>query len=171
MPPLTHALTGWCMGNALNTTPKERLACIAAACLPDVDGLSLIWGRDAYLKWHHVLGHNLIFGIVASALLMWFTHSGLKIAALYLLAFHSHLLMDLFGSGPGWGIAYLWPLSAHHFSTRFAWYYIGWQNFAVLLILLLITWRIALRQRRTPLELVAPRLDAIVLNRLRGASQ
>jgi LexA-binding, inner membrane-associated putative hydrolase len=165
MPPFTHALAGWCVGNAVETTPRERLGCIVIACLPDIDGISLIWGRDVYFRWHHVLGHNVIFGIVASALLMRLTCSGLKIGTLYLFTFHVHLLMDLFGSGPRWGIAYLWPISIRHFSTAWAWAYTGWQNFAVLFGLSLITLWIGVRLRRTPLEVVAPRLDALLVGR------
>ena len=55
----THILSGWCLGNALPLTGRERLFCMLAASLADVDGLSRVLGQEAYWKYHHTLGHNL----------------------------------------------------------------------------------------------------------------
>jgi inner membrane protein len=163
---LTHALAGWCIGNLVATSPNERLGCIAISCAPDVDALSLMWGTDAYRRLHHVLTHNLPFAVCASAALTRLTQGRLKVFCLYLLLFHLHLLMDLFGSGATWGIAYLWPLSSRYFAVSEAWDLRSWQNLVLLGVSLVWTIWIAARFQRTPLEVIAPRLDALLLDRL-----
>ena len=60
----THLMSGWCVGAALPLTARERVACMMAATLPDVDGVSLAFGREAYERWHHVIGHNVLAGVV-----------------------------------------------------------------------------------------------------------
>ena len=160
---LTHALAGWCGGNLVDTTARERLGCISISLLPDLDGLGLLLGREAYLRWHHVVGHNVLFGIAASAMLMRLGRSHLRIGALYLALFHLHLAMDLVGSGPGWGIAYFWPFSAASFTTSMAWSFRAWQNFAFLVALAICTLWIGFRLKRTPLEVLAPRLNAALI--------
>ena len=162
---LTHALAGWCIGNVGALTAKERLGCVAISCAPDLDGLSRVAGLDAYMRFHHVLAHNLLFGILASAATKRFSRSGYRVFCLYLLLFHVHLIMDLFGSGPGWGVTYLWPLSRSQLETPLAWGFLAWPNYAVLGALASWTTWIAVRLRRTPLELVAPRLDSLLIER------
>src|SRR5262245_45629256 len=95
---LTHALAGWVAGNVADTTAKERFGCIAVSLLPDADGLGLLLSREIYLRWHHVVAHNLLVGIAVSAVLMMILHSRIKIGLLFLVLFHLHLLMDLQGS-------------------------------------------------------------------------
>ena len=163
---LTHTLAGWCGGNLLRTTASERLSCIAISLLPDVDGLGLLLSKEAYLRWHHVLAHNLLVGLLASALLVKLCQSDLKVGALYLALFHLHLAMDLVGSGSGWGIAYLWPLSSHLFESPVTWDFRAWQNYAVLVFLVACTVWIAISRKRTPLEFVAPRLHAALIKRI-----
>jgi hypothetical protein len=162
---LTHALAGWCAGNAARTTDRERLACMAISLFPDLDGLGLIISHDAYLRWHHVLAHNLLAGLLGSALFMALGHSKLRIGVLYLALFHLHLPMDLIGSGHGWGIEYLWPLSARLFESSLAWDFRSWQNYLVFAALAAFTVWIAISRKRTPLEFIAPRLEAALIRR------
>jgi len=160
---LTHALAGWCVGNLLRTTERERAACMAISLFPDVDGIGLVISQRAYLQWHHVLGHNLLVGLIASALLALLTRSDLRIGVLYLALFHFHLGMDLVGSGTGWGIEYLWPFSSHSFQSSIAWEFRSWQNYVVFFFLAGATIWIAAGRRRTPLEFLAPRLNASLI--------
>jgi len=166
MPPITHVLAGWCAGNVLQLTAKERALCIAASVLPDLDGLSLLGGVDSYQAYHHVLCHNLTFGLAATLGVVCLCRCSLKASVMFLLLFHLHLLMDILGSGPGWGIAYFWAWSSRVFSSSHAWSFTGWQNQVTLLLFAGWTVGIAVRCRRTPLEFVAPRLDALVLRML-----
>ena len=52
-------MSGWCVADLFDLTPKERLFCMAAASVADVDGLGILVSQDAYLTYHHLLGHNL----------------------------------------------------------------------------------------------------------------
>lgn len=80
---------------------------MAAASAPDLDGLDIVSGRDAFETYHHVVGHNLFFGLLVTLLVArWSPHK----RTMALLAFgliHLHLAMDSFGSGCDWGISYL----------------------------------------------------------------
>ena len=91
----THILSGWCVANLLPLGPRERAVCVVAAAIPDLDGLGLLAvpfaGSHFYERYHHVLGHNLTFAVIA--------------CLAYFALFHLHLLMDYYGSGPGWGIS------------------------------------------------------------------
>jgi inner membrane protein len=166
MHPATHILAGWCFGNTLRLTAKERALCIAASILPDIDGLGLFAGVETYQRYHHVLAHNLTFCTLATLATLWQTRCSIKAAAVFFALFHLHLLMDLFGSGPGWGIAYLWPWSEHTVYSAHAWSFFGWQNYTAFLFFAVWTLIITRVYRRTPVEFVAPRLDAFALTAL-----
>ena len=43
----THLLSGWCLGNAFGLQKRGRTLAIAAAGLPDLDGLGIV-GNDAH---------------------------------------------------------------------------------------------------------------------------
>jgi len=130
-----------------------------AATAPDLDGLAIVAGRDAFETYHHVVGHNLFFGVmVAAVLAAWSTHKG-TMAPLALGLFHLHLVMDSFGSGCDWGISYLWPLVRREWVNPWRWEFFSWQNLVAPYGLVLVTIVIAVRQGRTPLETFAPSLD------------
>src|SRR4051794_26835496 len=95
----THLLSGWCIGNFFPLAPRQRLMCMIAASIPDVDGLGIVAGQEAYWKYHHVLGHNLLFGVIACGILAGLSRAGVLTTILYLSLFHLHLVMDFFGSG------------------------------------------------------------------------
>lgn len=155
----THILSGWCLANALPLNARERLLCMLAASLPDLDGLGIVFGQDAYWRFHHIAGHNIFFGLGLSAILAAFAEKRLLTFAACLTLFHAHLLMDYYGSGPGWAIHYLWPVDPYGWKTTAAWELSSWQNRVAFALLLAVTVAIALHKRRTPLELLAPRLD------------
>jgi hypothetical protein len=164
MPPLTHVLAGWCIGNLFPLTPRERLLAMAASELPDIDGLGLLVSADTYRHYHHLLAHNLTFAVVATIVLATVGRSSVRAALLYFALLHLHFLMDLFGSGPGWGIAYGWPWTPTRVFSSHAWSFGGWQNWTALALLTLWTLAIALIRHRTPCELAAPRLDRLSLH-------
>jgi hypothetical protein len=170
MHPVTHVLAGWCAGNLLTLTPKERALCIVASLLPDIDVLSLIAGVPAYHAYHHVLAHGLTFGLVATLATTWLTRCSPKASAMFFALFRLHLVMDLFGSGPGWGIAYLWPWSDRMIYSSHAWSFSGGQNWVAFLLVAAWNVVIALVYRRTPLEWLASRLDALAVNILKKKS-
>lgn len=158
----THILSGWCAANYLRCDARQRLLAMIAATAADVDGVSILLGQNAYWAYHHTFGHNFFFALAGALVLTALTprRSGRWFSfTIYFALFHLHLLLDYFGSGPGWDIHYLWPLASLTFTNRRAWPFYSWQNLSFFLVLLLWTVWIAWRQRRTPLELIAPRLN------------
>lgn len=139
---------------------------MVAAAAADVDGLGIVFGEEAYWRFHHTLGHNVFFGTVLAGMMALASARKLLCFVLYLLAFHLHLVMDYFGSGPGWAIHYLWPLTATGWKTDFAWPLTSWQNYLAFIVLAAWTVQIAIERHRTPIELLAPRLDARLIGML-----
>lgn len=165
----THILSGWVVGNLFPLTPRERLFCMIVATVPDLDGVGIVFGDNVYQRWHHVACHNLPFCIVVTAVLAVLSRRApagrFGDALLYAALFHLHLVMDYFGSGPGWPIVYLWPFSGFQFINWQAWELASSQNTTAAAVLLLVTVGIARRKRRTPLELLMPSLDAKLVGR------
>jgi len=161
----THILSGWCVADLVELTPRERVFAMVAASFPDVDGLGLVVSLDYYGKYHHVLAHNLLVATVLAVVLAVFSTHRWKGFLLYFCLFHLHLLMDLLGSGAGWGIDYFWPFSDREISTRYGWELNSWQNAVAFLMLVGWTVRIAFKRGRTPFERLYPTLDRDLLQR------
>ena len=163
----THVMSGWCLGNCWKLSPRERLFCMLAASLADLDGLSLLVSREWYWDYHHKLCHNLLFGLIVSVTLTLFSKARWKTFWIYLGLFHLHLVLDYFGSGPDWEIYYFWPFSSWSIWNPQAWPFYSWQNFSVALAFLVWVIAIAVRLSRTPLEIIMPSLDIQLVNLLR----
>lgn len=155
----THVLAGWCLGNWLGLDKRGRTLAIAAGALADLDGLGILFGYEFYWKYHHVLCHNLAFGVAMAAGLAWFCSSRWKAFGAFLLIFHLHLLMDFFGSGEGWGIPYFWPLWERNFVNPYGWPFTSRQNLAAAGFFILWTVRLIFSRRRTFFETIMPGLD------------
>lgn len=165
----THILSGWVVANAFPLRPRERLLAMTAATAPDLDGVSYVFGERTYQDWHHVACHNLPFcvltGVAFASLSRRPAPGRLGLLALYAGLFHLHLLMDYWGSGPGWPIVYFWPVSRFAFVNWRAWELTSWQNTLTAGVLLAVTVAIAAVTKRTPLELLMPSLDAKLTGR------
>jgi hypothetical protein len=156
----THILSGWAVANCLPCTSRQRLLAMIAASAADIDGISILFGIQAYWNWHHTFGHNVFTGILISAAAACFTPRRRRATFLLcILLFHLHLVMDYYGSGPNWHIHYLWPMKAMTIRNPYAWEFYSWQNMLCFLVLLIWTIWIAHRYRRTPLECLMPSLD------------
>lgn len=155
----THVLAGWSFGNLTPLSRRERLFCMIVSLAPDLDGISILFGKDAYQKYHHLLGHNLAVGFLSSLILALVSLNRLKSFFVYFLLFHLHLIMDYWGSGPGWPIAYLWPFSDWEVVSPHAWKFNGWQNTCFFVAFLWWMVLIIRLKKRTPFEILWPRLD------------
>jgi inner membrane protein len=163
----THIMSGWCVGNLFRLTAGERACCMIAASAADVDAVSRVFGEEAYWDWHHVAGHNLLFAVLLAAGLAVFSRHRLKALLVYLALAHLHLVLDYFGSGPGWAIRYGWPLFQWDWQNAEAWEFSAWQNRVAALVLLVWVLGIAVVRGRTPVELLTPDLDRRIVARLR----
>ena len=155
----THILSGWVVGNLVSSFgPRERFFCMVAASAPDFDGLSLLGGWDCYCRWHHVVLHNLPFALALSVALAVFSKPKRVAFPVYLGLVHLHFLMDLLGSGTGWGIAYLWPFSTREYPS-FGWEFFSWQNYLALLLVLAASVGLVYWKKRTIFEYPLPKID------------
>lgn len=156
----THVLSGWVAASLIpKLTPRDRALAMIAATAPDLDGLSIVMGREAFETYHHVVGHNVFFGLLVTTIITTLSNQRRTMAWLSFGLFHLHLVMDSFGSGRDWGISYLWPIVAREWVNPWRWDFVSWQNMVAAYGLVLVTIVIAMRQGHTPLETVAPNLD------------
>jgi inner membrane protein len=175
MVPGTHALISWWTANVVPLTRRDRLVVFLAGILPDLDGLGMLYSRKAYLRYHHILCHNLLGCLVWTALAAAFARRRPACATLAFLGWHLHLACDYFGSGAGngsaWPLPYLYPLVGKLSADDLvgpAWYWNpwqwplnGWQNLIFSLMGLVGFVYIAVRLDRTWFEFVWPRMDRV----------
>jgi inner membrane protein len=181
MNPASHLLVSWAVANMADLSRRDRFLVTLSGVVPDMDGagliaelltektaLPLIW----YSKYHHVLCHNLGFGLFLAAAVLVLSVRKSVTAALALIAFHLHLLGDLVGSrGPDsyqWPIPYLFPFTANWKLTwKGQWELNAWPNLLLTLFLLGITLYLAWKRGRSPLEMISAKADAALVARLR----
>jgi len=181
MSPVTHFLTGWV---AASFSPKlgrrERAVVTLASVLPDMDGAGIIpelvtRGSEHPLFWysayHHILCHNLAFGLIL-ALAGWAATRRFLIGALVLLSFHLHIAEDLVGSrspdGYQWPVIYLYPIShSLELTWNGQWQLNSWPNYAITLVALLIVFLMARKRGYSPLELISTNADRTFVEVLR----
>ena len=135
-------------------TPAFYWAAMVAAIAPDVDGLSRLFGADAYVRYHRTYAHGLLgatlVGMAAAALALKLLPNaafrvgqsepradgdgarrlgwvGLLVAAV--IGGVSHVLIDTLYA---WPLPVLWPFS----STTFSWPVLPWGDVGVLAIML-----------------------------------
>lgn len=181
MSPITHVLLGWTVATTARLTRRERAAVTLAGVVPDLDGLGLVaeiltrsWDRPLlwWTDYHHVLAHNLCFGLLVAALSGILATRRWCTASLAFLSFHLHLLGDLVGGrGPEgfqWPIHYLFPFShAWQWTWSGQWALNAWPNMALTVALLAVTGLVAWKREVSPLELVSPTANRVVVAALR----
>ena len=126
----THILSGWCIGNLLPLNGRERLFCMIAAGAADFDGLGILFGEETYWDFHHKLGHNVFFAVLLSGVLASLSSRKCLAFEVFFVLAHLHLVLDYVGSGPGWPLYYLWPVSNMETFNPRAWPFFSWQNIA-----------------------------------------
>lgn len=164
-----HLQFGWAIAHTRGFSRAERAAVTLAAVAPDLDGLTIVAGpgSDFFFKYHHVLFHNVLSGIVYLVVIAAFFSRRAVVLALCLLSFLSHLLVDYL-TAP-WEMAPFWPVSAVmvNLGSRLP----GWvvqyvfQVAGMAAIVACTVW-LYLRYGRTPLEIVSPRLDRLITDYL-----
>ena len=182
MSPVTHFLTGWIAANAsTNLDHRSRILVTLAAVAPDLDGLGMVpelltAGSNNPVLWyssyHHVLCHNLTFGLLLG-LGAWLIGARRRITGLLaLMSFHLHLVCDVVGSrGPDgyqWPIYYLYPFSSSCTVTwNGQWELNAWPNYVITLLALLGVLALSLGRGYSPLGIVSAKADQVFVATLR----
>jgi len=164
--PIVHAELSWLAAQGLALRRDRRLV-VLAGLAPDLDGLTILLGGQAFERWHHVLTHGITAGLLVAAACGAAARSRLATAAAALAAFHLHLLCDLVGSGPDWPLRYLWPWSGADWSWRGGWELDAWPNLVIGALATLACLAMAGPRGRTVVEVVSAPADARVVEAVR----
>jgi len=172
MHPPTHVLLGWLLAEAVPSLERrDRILVAATGLVPDLDGLTILAGTEAYQAWHHVILHNVTAAVGYSALAALLARRRAVVGALALVGFHLHLLGDYLGSagpdGSGWSVPYLQPFSSHDFYNPYQWGLASWQNVSITIAALLVLAHLGAARGRTIVEAASRRADAAVVDVLR----
>jgi inner membrane protein len=167
MNPIVHGELSWLVAQRLQAR-RDRVIVTVAGLSPDLDGLSLLGGTDAYARWHHVLLHGIAAAVLVATVSAALGRQRLQVALLAFLAFHLHLACDFVGSGPGWGLSYWWPFSVAEVSWAGQWDLASWQNAVIGLAATLACLACARFFGRTPVELFSVQHDAAVVKTVRA---
>ncbi len=165
MSPIGHLQYGWWFAHWGKFGRGERAAIALAGAGPDLDGLSLLAGGDAFHRYHHILFHNV--GAVMAALVLTGAFLWRKPRAWMLVgfAFAMHVVEDFVTVG--WDQFPWQPFSASSVNLSHTlpnWMVQGvFQVTAMVFILAMTVW-IYVRHRRTPLEIISPALDRLLVN-------
>ena len=162
-----HLAVGWILAHAGGAeTRRFRRLVVFAALAPDLDVLSYVGGPNLYAKLHHALGHNLFVATLLSGFCVaMYRQKPWKMLLFSQLAVWSHLLGDYFFTR--FPLEFFWPVSSKGYIYS---YRIGldhWINHVFGYASFLCFIRMAMRWKRTPIELVWPKLDERVVNLFR----
>lgn len=181
MSPITHLLAGWTVANGARLEQRDRLLVTLAGVVSDTDGLGVLadlvrrnsaGAFDYYQRFHHVLFHNLLFGMALTAVAFFRGVRKRVAAALVFLSFHLHLLGDIVGSrGIGddyWAFPYFTPFSSYGVVWKGQWPLNGWQNFVITAVLLALMFFLAWKRGYSPLEMVSLKVDEAFVQSIRN---
>jgi hypothetical protein len=181
MNPASHFLIGWTLANTVDIPRRDRIMVTLSGVAADIDGIGIIaevltenttapllW----YSRYHHVLGHNLLVGLILTAAVFLFGLKRWSAAFLAFLAFHLHLLGDLIGSrGPDgyqWPIPYLFPFSNNWiFTWQGQWELNAWPNILITVVILVMATYLTWKRGRSPLEMFSTKADRAFLAKMR----
>lgn len=164
MSPVAHLQYGWWFAHWLQTNRRERAAIALAGAGPDLDGLSLFGGGEAYYRYHHMLFHNLGATLAVIPLAGIFFWKRPVVWFMVVFAFGMHVVEDYFTVA--WPMRMMEPFSAtltnlgDYLSTFMVQ---GVFQIAATLFILAMTIWIYLRYHRTPLEIISPDFDRLII--------
>ncbi|HEV2352514.1 MAG TPA: metal-dependent hydrolase [Terriglobia bacterium] len=162
--PVAHLQYGWWFAHWMQTSRRERAAIALAGAGPDLDGLAMFGGGDAYYRYHHMLFHNLGSTLAVIPLAGIFFWKRPVVWFLVVFAFGMHVVEDYF--------TVAWPMrvwepfndSVTNLGNHFPiWMVQGVFQIAAILFILSMTVWIYLRYHRTPLEIISPDFDRLIM--------
>ncbi len=147
---------------------RDRRLVTWAGVAPDLDGLTLLAGIEAYGQWHHVLSHGMLTAVLVAVFLTFLARDRLKVMLLSFTTFHLHLVCDLLGSGVQWPIQYFWPFSHTFYYTPYGWELDSWHNITITILAIGVAIRLAVVSGRSFGEAFLPAgMDEAVVETLR----
>lgn len=158
-------MLGWAIGNIVPGDARLRRWSTVAALLPDIDGLPLIFGTHYYAEYHHTFGHNVFFWLAVSGFAKYWLRSW-KAGWVVFASFGSHLLTDAYFSGLG--LYLFWPFSWRNYALKGGYALSDPINIQLAYVGLVLVFLLALIYRRTPIELLSPHLDSLLVSTCRA---
>lgn len=160
-----HAGIGWILAETGRGDRRFRQAVFLSSLLPDLDGLTLLCGFEAYGIYHDRITHSIPFAIIVSVVACLLCRQYRSRSALFTqLAFFSHILGDYFLSG--WPIALWFPFSRAEIESRHALWLGHPVNHLLNLVAVAIMVWMGWRFKRTPFEVLSVSLDRRICNLL-----
>ena len=165
MSPVAHLQYGWWFAHWGDFSHRERAAIALAGAAPDLDGLSFLAGGDVFHRYHHILFHNVGATLAVAVLAGVFFWRRVQVWLLIVFAYAMHMVEDYVTVA--W-YQHPWRPFAPS-GVNLADHLPGWlvqgvfQALAMIFILGITVW-IYLRHHRTPLEILSPALDQLLMN-------
>ena len=156
-----HAALGWVIANCGKVDRRVRNYVVVSAILPDIDAIPYVFGPVYYGLYHHTFGHNVFLWALCALWGAWRFRSW-KAGALGFVAFGSHLLTDAYLSK--WFLYLFWPVSHKGYMPEQSLDLSSPVNTYLLYSTPLVIAAVALIWKRTPLEWISPKLDALFIS-------
>jgi membrane-bound metal-dependent hydrolase YbcI (DUF457 family) len=121
---VTHALMGTALASgAFAGHPLEATTFVLGGLLPDMDALSRVLGRAAFLEVHQTLSHSIPLQWLAGALAALALHAtGSALAHLPLVLAAGATLHSLLDASNTFGVTLAWPLSRRRFALEWVFF-------------------------------------------------
>lgn len=165
MSPVAHLQFGWWFAHWGDFSRRDRAIITLAGVGPDADGIFIFGGQDVYYRYHHILFHNVGATLAVLALAGLFLWSRPRVWLLTTFAFAAHVVEDYITVG--WN-QHPWlpfsdaPVNLSNLLPN--WLVQGVFQITTMVFVFSVTVYIYLRHQRSPLEILSPSLDRLLLN-------
>lgn len=116
---LIHALQAYLVAAVFTKDSKLRLFSFIGGLLPDLDGITYLFDKELYYRYHHEILHPPLVGLaVALAMLYLYerkTEGRNGAAAFFMLGFLTHVVVDIFTTN--WPVNLVAPLGTLYVSA------------------------------------------------------
>jgi len=109
MGPFAHALLAWLVAVTFVNTARDRRLVVLAGILADIDGVFILFDRELYNSYHHMLGHSFFFELPLVLVFVVLANERRRVGLAAFGAFSLHLVSDIVGSN--WPVYPFYPYS------------------------------------------------------------